>query len=81
MSAKKLQLVVDAVGLGKLDEAEVHKKNIMPLSYTGGRRCITENFHAAMTISHVQASPDIITTFTCNPKWPEIMGVLNAGKK
>lgn len=72
MQAEKLQLVVDAVGLGKPDGAEVGKKNIMLSSYTGGRRYMTENFHDAVAVSRVHGSPDIFTTFTCNPKWPEI---------
>ncbi|KAM3257173.1 hypothetical protein ACQJBY_049478 [Aegilops geniculata] len=81
MRAEKLQLVVDAVGIGKLDGAEVGKKNIMPSAYTGGRRYMTENFHDAVAVSRVHGSPDIFTTFTCNPKWPEITESLEPGQK
>ena len=34
-----------------------------------------------MTISRVQASPDINTTFACNPRWPEIMKTLEPWQK
>ena len=47
MRVEKLQLIVAAVGLGKLDGTETAKKNVMPSSYAGGLRYMTENFHDA----------------------------------
>ena len=42
----------------------------------GGRRYFRENFQDALTISRVYAAPDLFSTFTCNPKWPEITEAL-----
>ncbi|KAM0861062.1 hypothetical protein ACQ4PT_046137 [Festuca glaucescens] len=55
-----------------MDGSSVGKRNILPLSYTGGRRYMVENFQDAVAIARVHGCPDIFTTFTCNPKWPEI---------
>ena len=35
-----------------------------------------ENFQDAVAISRVFGPPDLFTTFTCNPKWPEITEAL-----
>ena len=35
-----------------------------------------ENFQDAVAIARVHGCPDIFTTFTCNPKWPEIAEAL-----
>ncbi|KAM0904045.1 hypothetical protein ACQ4PT_018277 [Festuca glaucescens] len=55
-----------------MDGSSVGKRNILPSSYTGGRRYMVENFQDAVAIARVHGCPDIFTTFTCNPKWPEI---------
>ncbi|KAM0829438.1 hypothetical protein ACQ4PT_066900 [Festuca glaucescens] len=60
-----------------MDGSSVGKKNILPSSYTGGRRYMIENFQDAVAISRVHGCPDIFTTFTCNPKWPEIADALS----
>uniref|UniRef100_A0ACD5XK49 Uncharacterized protein n=1 Tax=Avena sativa TaxID=4498 RepID=A0ACD5XK49_AVESA len=39
---------------------------------------IPENFQDAVAISRVHGFPDIFSTFTCNPKWPEIMEALES---
>ena len=72
MRAENLQGLVDAVGEGRMDGSSVGKKNILPSSFTGGRRYMVENFQDAVAISRVHGAPDLFTTFTCNPKWPEI---------
>ena len=41
---------------------------------------MVETFEDAVAVSHVHSSPDIFTTFTCNPKWPEITGSLEPGQ-
>ncbi|KAM0885149.1 hypothetical protein ACQ4PT_030511 [Festuca glaucescens] len=72
LRSESLQGLVDAVGAGRMDGSSVGKRNILPSSYTGGRRYMVENFQDAMAIARVHGCPDIFTTFTCNPKWPEI---------
>jgi hypothetical protein len=78
LRSENLQGLVDAVGAGRMDGSSVGKKNILPSSYTGGRRYMVENFQDAVAISRVHGSPDIFSTFTCNPKWPEIAETLLA---
>jgi hypothetical protein len=77
LRAESLQGLVDAVGAGRMDGTSVGKKNILPSSYTGGRRYMIENFQDAVAISRVHGCPDIFSTFTCNPKWPEISEALS----
>jgi len=60
--------------------SEVGKKNVLPSSYTGGRRYMYENFQDAIAVSRVHGSPDVFTTFTCNPKWEEILDSVDPGQ-
>nr|XP_051181174.1 uncharacterized protein LOC127295295 isoform X1 [Lolium perenne] len=76
LRSESLQGLVDAVGAGHMDGSEIGKKNILPSSFTGGRRYMIENFQDAVAIARVHGCPDIFTTFTCNPKWPEITEAL-----
>ncbi|KAM3273958.1 hypothetical protein ACQJBY_043247 [Aegilops geniculata] len=81
MHIKRLQPVVDAAVLDKVGGPEVVKKNMMPSSFAGGLRCMTEDFHDAVAVSQVHGSPDIFTTFACDPEWPEIIETLEHGQK
>ena len=36
-----------------------------------------ENFQDAVAIARVHGCPDLFSTFTCNPKWPEITEALS----
>jgi len=77
LRAENLQGLVDAVGAGRMDGSSVGRKNILPSSYTGGRRYMIENFQDAVAIARVHGCPDLFSTFTCNPKWPEIIEALS----
>ena len=81
MPIKRLQPVVDATGLDKVGGPEVVKKNMMPSSFAGGLRCMTEDFQDAVAVSRVHGSPDIFTTFACDPEWPKIIETLEHGQK
>jgi len=37
-----------------------------------------QNYHDGIAICRVYGPPDFFTTFTCNPKWPEIAGALSS---
>ena len=76
LRAEHLQGLTDAVGQGFVDGADVGKMTILPSSHTGGRRYFVENFQDGLAVCRVHAAPDIFTTFTCNPKWPEITEAL-----
>ena len=42
---------------------------------------MTENFHDSIAVSRVHGSPDIFTTFTYDPNWPEIVEGLEHGQQ
>ena len=74
--ADNMQGITDAVGNGCIDGSSLGKKTVLPSSHTGGRRYFLENFQDGLAICRVHGAPDIFTTFTCNPKWPEITEAL-----
>jgi len=45
---------------------------VLPSTFLGGPRHMTHCFQDSMAIVRDKGKPDIFTTFTCNPKWPEI---------
>ncbi|AQK60406.1 putative replication protein [Zea mays] len=55
--------ITDAIGRGLTSADSVGGRVIVPASFTGGRR--------------VYGPPDLFVTFTCNPKWKEIVDVLH----
>ncbi|KAM0844699.1 hypothetical protein ACQ4PT_056882 [Festuca glaucescens] len=76
LRSEHMQGITDAVGQGFVDGCDVGKSVILPSSHTGGRRYFQENFQDALAISRVYGAPDLFSTFTCNPKWPEITEAL-----
>ncbi|GFQ98605.1 ATP-dependent DNA helicase [Trichonephila clavata] len=54
---------------------------VLPSSFTGGSRYMHERTQDAMTYVRHFGRPDLFITFTCNPKWPEIVDLLNQGQK
>lgn len=71
-----LQGITDAVEEGNTDGAGLGKKTVLPSSHVGGRRYFVENFQDGLAVCRVHGAPSLFTTFTCNPKWPEIMEAL-----
>ncbi|XP_056689190.1 uncharacterized protein [Spinacia oleracea] len=49
------------------------KRIVLPSSFTGGARYMVQNYQDAMAICKWYGYPDLFITFTCHPKWPEIM--------
>ena len=76
LRSEHFQGITDAVGQGFTDCCHVGKSIILPSTHMGGRRYFQENFQDALAISRVYAAPDLFSTFTCNPKWPEITEAL-----
>jgi len=58
---------------GDVTPASIGKKIIIPSTFTGGMRYDRENFQDAMTICAFKGFPQLFITFTCNPKWPELI--------
>ncbi|XP_076952150.1 uncharacterized protein LOC143625788 [Bidens hawaiensis] len=57
---------------GTTDVSKVGKRVILPSSFTGGARYMTQNYLDAMSICKWYGYPDLFLTFTCNPKRPEV---------
>jgi len=78
LRVESAQGIIDAIDKGCVDGSEIGKKTILPASHTGGRRYMIQNYHDGIAICRVHGHPDFFTTFTCNPKWPEITETLAA---
>ncbi|GFU59942.1 ATP-dependent DNA helicase [Trichonephila clavipes] len=57
------------------------KMVVLPSSFTGGSRYMHERTQDAMTYVRHFGRPDLFITFTCNPKWSEIVDLLNQSQK
>nr|CAD1824599.1 unnamed protein product [Ananas comosus var. bracteatus] len=54
------------------DASSLGKRTILPSSFTGGARYMIQNYQDAMVICKWAGYPDLLITFTYNPKWPEM---------
>ncbi|XP_070026692.1 uncharacterized protein [Nicotiana sylvestris] len=63
----------EAVLHGETTPSSPGKRIILPSSFTGGARYMLQNYQDAMAICKWAGNPDLFITFTCNPKWPEIL--------
>ena len=70
----------DAMYQGDTDAAQIGQKLILPSSFTGGPRQMTQLYQDAMGIVRNCDKPDIFLTFTCNKKWEEITQSLLVGQ-
>ena len=73
LRAELYQGLNDAVHAGDVDGVTVGRKIILPSSFTGSPRNMYEQYQDAMSIVRRFGKPDLFITFTCNPKWPEIV--------
>jgi len=60
--------------------ARVGSRLILPASFTGSPRYMTNNYHDAMTLVTKFGKPDLFITMTCNPGWREIRMELDVGE-
>lgn len=49
---------------------------VLPSTYIGSPRWFHEEYQDAMARVRTFGKPDLFITFTCNPKWPEIVNAL-----
>ncbi|XP_074298193.1 uncharacterized protein LOC141629017 [Silene latifolia] len=63
----------NAVGRGDVEPSSAGTRFIVPSSFPGGDNWKKANFLDTMTICKWFGYPDLFITFTCNPKWPEIV--------
>jgi hypothetical protein len=55
-----------------MDLAEHGRRVILPSSFIGSERHMTQLFQDSMAICRTYGKPDIFLTMTANPNWPEI---------
>ena len=56
-----------------IDGSQIGKKIILPSSFTGDARYQHQLYQDAMAIVHWFGKPGLFITFTCNPRWKEII--------
>ena len=69
--------LADAVLRGDSEGSTVGMKMVLPSTFVGGPRSMTQLYHDAMAIVRRYGKPDLFLTVTCNPKWPEITNELH----
>ncbi|XP_074374699.1 uncharacterized protein LOC141715116 [Apium graveolens] len=68
--------VRDALNKGDHDPMHVGKAVILPASFTGSQRYMSQYFKDSLTICRAIGHPSFFLTMTCNSKWPEIQEML-----
>ncbi|WVZ93288.1 hypothetical protein U9M48_039282 [Paspalum notatum var. saurae] len=81
LRAEYIQGIFDAIEKGMYEANQIGKKVFLPSSHVGSRRYIIQNYHDGIAICHAYGSPDLFITFTCNPRWPELLGALIQGEQ
>ncbi|XP_074374279.1 uncharacterized protein LOC141714673 [Apium graveolens] len=68
--------VRDALSKGDHDPMHVGKAVILPASFTGSQRYMSQYFKDSLAICHAIGHPSLFLTMNCNSKWPEIQEIL-----
>ncbi|KAI5438213.1 hypothetical protein KIW84_024094 [Lathyrus oleraceus] len=66
----------NALHVGEANAENIGKRTILPSSFIGGRRDMTQRYKDGMAIVLNGGKPDIFLTMTCNPSWSEITSEL-----
>ncbi|KAI5421655.1 hypothetical protein KIW84_045183 [Lathyrus oleraceus] len=66
----------DALHVGETNAENIGKRTILPSSFIGGRRDMTQRYEDGMAIVLNGGKPNIFLTMTCNPFWSEITSEL-----
>ena len=69
------------VNQGDIDLDSLGKRVILPSTFAGSPRHMTELYQDAMAIVRAFGKPDFFITMTCNPAWPEIKENLLDGQQ
>jgi len=73
LRAEKYCGLYTAAELQGTSSSNIGKRIIIPSTFTGGARYTRENRKDATTICAFKGFPSLFITFTCNPKWPELV--------
>ncbi|KAI5385593.1 hypothetical protein KIW84_072263 [Lathyrus oleraceus] len=71
-----LQGLQDALHDGENNADNVGQRTILPSSFIGSKRDMTQGYQDGMAIVLNNGKPDIFLTMTCNPSWIEITSEL-----
>ncbi|KAI5432184.1 hypothetical protein KIW84_036071 [Lathyrus oleraceus] len=66
----------DALHVGETNAENIGKRTILPSSFIGSRRDMTQRYEDGMAIVLNDGKPNIFLTMTCNPSWSEITSEL-----
>jgi hypothetical protein len=80
LRADLYQGVADALSHGDTDPAHIGRRIILPSSYLGSDRFISQCYQNSMAIVRRFGHPTYFITFTANPNWPEITAELLPGQ-
>ncbi|XP_072084498.1 uncharacterized protein [Arachis hypogaea] len=67
----------DALHTGETNAENVGRRTILPSSFVGSRRDMTQRYEDGIAIVLKEGKPDIFFTMTCNPSWSEIASKLS----
>lgn len=70
---------VNVIELLSEQDHNVGRRVILPSTFDGGPRIMKQCNLDAMEIVRKYRRPDLFITFTCNPRWPEIIDNLGRG--
>ncbi|KAG7599001.1 Nucleic acid-binding OB-fold [Arabidopsis suecica] len=73
LRASNYDSVKEAATAGKTDMNEEGKAFYLPATFVGGPRYMKNMYMDAMSTCNHYGFPDLFITFTCNPKWPELV--------
>ncbi|KAJ1412947.1 Helitron helicase-like domain [Sesbania bispinosa] len=74
--AEVYQGLQDALHVGEITTENIGRRTILPSSFIGSRRDMTQRYEDGMAIVLSDGKPDIFLTMTCNPCWSEITSEL-----
>lgn len=64
---------------GVVDAHQIGRFYVLPSTFVGGPRFMTQLYQDAMAIVRKYGKPDLFITMTCNPNWREIQDGLLPG--
>jgi hypothetical protein len=68
--------LVDAINDNNISLEDIGRSYILPSSFYNSPRFTAQQYQDAMAMVRELGKPDLFITFTCNPKWPEILANL-----
>jgi PIF1-like helicase/Helitron helicase-like domain at N-terminus len=81
LRVEKYKVLQDFASRANERGLKVGKQFILPSSFQGSPRAMTQHYQDAMAIVRKYGKPDLFITMTCNPKWKEIVENLESWQK